>query len=43
MVPKRQTRLAGLDDKILALYAGGLAVREIETQLGELYGAAGGA
>jgi putative transposase len=38
LVRKRQTRLAGLDDKILALYAGGLSVREIETQLGELYG-----
>src|SRR3954453_7787207 len=38
LVRKRQTRLAGLDDKILALYAGGLSVREIQTQLGELYG-----
>ena len=38
LVAKRQTRLAGLDDKILAMYAGGLSVREIETQLGELYG-----
>src|SRR4051812_1207871 len=38
LVRKRQTRLAGLDDKILALYAGGLSVREIEAQLGELYG-----
>ena len=42
LVGKRQTRLAGLDDKILALYAGGLSVREIETQLGELYGVAVG-
>jgi putative transposase len=38
LVAKRQTRLAGLDEKILALYAGGLTVREIEAQLGELYG-----
>ena len=38
LVAKRQTRLAGLDDKILAMYAGGLTVREIEAQLGELYG-----
>jgi transposase-like protein len=29
-VAKRQTRLAGLDDKILALYAGGMSVRDIE-------------
>lgn len=35
LVRKRQTRL---DDKILALYVGGLSVREIEAQLGELYG-----
>ena len=38
LVRKRQTRLAGLDDKMLALYAGGMSVREIEAQLGELYG-----
>ena len=38
LVAKRQTRLAGLDDKILAMYAGGLSVTKIETQLGELYG-----
>ena len=35
---KRQTRLAGLDDKILAMYAGGMTVREIEAHLAELYG-----
>jgi putative transposase len=38
LVPKRQTRLAGLDDKILAMYAGGMTVREIEAHLAELYG-----
>ena len=38
LVAKRQTRLAGLDDKILAMYAGGMTVREIEAQLSELYG-----
>jgi putative transposase len=38
LVAKRQTRLAGLDDKILAMYAGGMTVREIEAQLAELYG-----
>jgi len=38
LVGKRQTRLAGLDDKILGLYAGGMTVREIEEHLGDLYG-----
>jgi putative transposase len=38
MVGKRQTRLAGLDDKILALYAGGMSVRDIEAHLSDLYG-----
>lgn len=38
LVAKRQTRLAGLDDKILAMYAGGMSVREIEAHLSELYG-----
>jgi len=37
-VAKRQTRLAGLDDKILWLYAGGMSVRDIETHLQTLYG-----
>ena len=35
---KRQTRLAGLDDKILGLYAGGMSVRDIEAHLSDLYG-----
>jgi putative transposase len=38
LVGKRQTRLAGLDDKILALYAGGMTVRDISAHLSELYG-----
>jgi putative transposase len=38
ILPKRQTRLAGLDDKILALYAGGMTVRDISAHLSELYG-----
>ena len=38
LVAKRQTRLAGLDDKILDLYAGGMTVRDIEAHLAELYG-----
>ena len=39
LVAKRQTRLAGLDDKILDLYAGGMSVRDIEYHLESLYGA----
>jgi putative transposase len=38
LVKKRQTRLAGLDAKILALYAGGMTVRDIAAHLAELYG-----
>lgn len=38
LVAKRQTRLAGLDDKVLALYAGGMTVRDISSHLSELYG-----
>jgi transposase-like protein len=38
LVRKRQTRLAGLDDKILALYAGGMTVRDIAAHLSDLYG-----
>jgi putative transposase len=42
LVAKRQTRLAGLDDKILGLYAGGMTVRDIGAHLSELYGVAVG-
>lgn len=38
IVAKRQTRLAGLDEKILGLYAGGMTVRDISSHLSELYG-----
>jgi len=38
LVAKRQTRLAGLDDRILGLYAGGMTVRDIESHLTGLYG-----
>jgi len=38
LVGKRQTRLAGLDDRILGLYAGGMTVRDIARHLSELYG-----
>jgi len=40
LVVKRQTRLAGLDEKIIHLYAGGMSVREIEDQMAGLYGVA---
>jgi putative transposase len=38
LVAKRQRRLAGLDDKILALYAGGMTVRDISAHLSDMYG-----
>lgn len=38
LVPKHQRRLAGLDEKILVLYARGLSTRDISAQLEELYG-----
>ena len=38
LVPKHQRRLAGLDEKILAMYARGMGVRDISAQLEELYG-----
>ena len=37
LVAKRQTRLAGLDDRILDMYAGGMSVRDIEAHLRSLY------
>src|SRR5215218_2731351 len=38
LVGKRQTRLAGLDERVLDLYAGGMSVRDIEGHLKRLYG-----
>ena len=38
LVPKRQRRLEGFDDKVLSLYARGLSTREIQGHLEELYG-----
>jgi putative transposase len=38
ILPKRTTRFAGFDDKIIALYARGMSVRDIEAHLAELYG-----
>lgn len=38
LLPKRQSRLAGLDDRVLDLYAAGLSTRDISEHLQELYG-----
>ncbi|MFN6070195.1 MAG: transposase, partial [Pseudanabaena sp.] len=38
MVKKGQSRLSGLDEKIVALYARGMSVRDIQGQLQEMYG-----
>jgi Transposase, Mutator family len=38
LVAKRQTRLAGLDERILNFYAGGMSVRDIAQHLSDLYG-----
>lgn len=38
LVPKRQRRLEGFDEKVLALYARGLTTRDIQGHLEELYG-----
>ena len=37
LIPKHERRFTGVDDKILALYARGLTVREIQAYLAELY------
>jgi transposase-like protein len=38
LIPKRQLRLAGIEDKITALYAKGMTTRDIEDALVDLYG-----
>jgi putative transposase len=38
LVGKRQTRLAGLDERVLDLYAGGMSTRDIAGHLQRLYG-----
>ena len=38
LVPKHQRRLAGFDEKILALYAKGMTTRDIQELVKELYG-----
>lgn len=39
IVPKRQIRVDGLDQKILSLYAKGMSLSDIKQQIQELYGA----
>lgn len=38
LVKKRQRRLEGFDDKVLAMYGQGLSTRDIQAQFEELYG-----
>jgi len=38
LVKKRQRRLKGFDEKVIALYARGMSTRDIQDQLQELYG-----
>jgi putative transposase len=38
ILPKRQTRFEGFDDKILSMYARGMTTREIQGHLREMYG-----
>ena len=39
IVKKKQNRIAGLDQKIVSLYAKGMSLSDIKTQMQELYGA----
>lgn len=39
LVPKGSRRLAGFDDQVIALYAGGMTVRDIKRHLKKMYGA----
>ena len=38
LIPKHERRFTGFDDKIIAMYARGMTVREIRTFLAEQYG-----
>ena len=38
LIPKRQTRFKGFNEKILAMYARGMSVRDMQAMLLELYG-----
>ncbi|WP_342272348.1 IS256 family transposase [Candidatus Tisiphia endosymbiont of Parasteatoda lunata] len=39
LIPKRQRRIEGFDDKIISLYAKGMSLSDIKIQMQELYGA----
>jgi transposase-like protein len=39
LIPKRQTRIDGLNQKIISLYAKGMSLSDIKIQIEELYGA----
>ena len=39
IVKKKQNRIAGLDQKIVSLYAKGMSLSDIKIQMQELYGA----
>jgi len=39
LLPKHRRRLAGFDEKVIALYSRGLSMREMSSHLKELYGA----
>ncbi|MGH1352546.1 MAG: IS256 family transposase [Methyloligellaceae bacterium] len=39
IIPKRQTRITGMDDQILSLYARGMSTRDIVDAFQEMYGA----
>ncbi|GAB7549123.1 hypothetical protein CS8_088250 [Cupriavidus sp. 8B] len=38
LIPKHEQRFTGFDDKIIAMYAGGMTAREIQAFLAEQYG-----
>ena len=42
IVKKRQTRFAGFDEQIVAMYSRGMTTRDIEAHLSEIYGASVG-
>lgn len=40
LIPKHKTKIDGFNDKVISLYAKGMSVSDIKTQLSELYGGA---
>ncbi len=37
LIPKGQTRLAGFNERVIALYARGMSVRDVQAHLREIY------